>query len=118
MGVAACMTTLTLFHVMSGDPIPHKSGRLFNVQLDAESAREWKPGDEPELQLTRFDAETLLRAKRAVHQVAMTGSFIAVDPAGSGDAAQPPFFTGARNTARLFHLRGSWHLSPPRALRR
>ena len=102
MGVAACMTTLTLFHVMSGDPIPHKSGRLFNVQLDAESAREWKPGDEPELQLTRFDAEALLRAKRGVHQVAMTGSFIAIDPAGSGDAAQPPFFTGARYASADF----------------
>ncbi len=48
MGVAACMTTLTVFHVMSGDPIPQKSSRLFNVQLDAESKRDWKPGDEPE----------------------------------------------------------------------
>ncbi|WP_343628183.1 ABC transporter permease [Roseateles sp.] len=102
MGVAACMTTLTLFHVMSGDPIPHKSGKLFNVQLDAESTRDWKPGDEPTLQLTRLDAETLLREKRAVRQVAMTGAFIAIDPAGSGDAAQPPFFTGGRYTSSDF----------------
>ena len=102
MGVAACMTTLTVFHVMSGDPIPGKSGRLFNVQLDAESKRDWKPGDEPELQLTRFDAEQLLRARRAVHQVIMTGSFIAVDPAGSGDASLPPFFTGGRWTTADF----------------
>ena len=102
MGVAACMTTLTVFHVMSGDPIPGKSGRLFNVQLDAESKRDWKPGDEPELQLTRFDAEQLLRAWRAVHQVIMTGSFIAVDPAGSGDASLPPFFTGGRWTTADF----------------
>ncbi len=102
MGVAACMTTLTLFHVMSGDPIPHKSGRLFNVQLDAESKRGWKPGDEPPLQLTRFDAETLLRDARGVRQVMMTGAFIAVDPAGSGDAAQPPFFTGGRWTSSEF----------------
>ncbi|WP_431048132.1 ABC transporter permease [Roseateles sp. L2-2] len=102
MGVAACMTTLTVFHVMSGDPIPHKSGRLFNVQLDAEPKRDWKPGDEPELQLTRFDAEQLLRAKRGVQQVIMTGAFIAIDPAGSGDAAQPPFFTGGRWTTADF----------------
>ena len=102
MGVAACMTTLTVFHVLSGDPIPHKSDRLFNVQLDAETRRDWKPGDEPELQLTRFDAEQLLRARRGVHQVMMTGAFIAIDPAGSGDAAQPPFFTGGRWTSADF----------------
>ena len=102
MGVAACMTTLTVFHVMSGDPIPGKSGQLFNVQLDAESKRDWKPGDEPVLQLTRFDAESLLREKRGVHQVMMTGAFLAIDPAGSGDAAQPPFFTGARFTSADF----------------
>ncbi|WP_431258664.1 ABC transporter permease [Roseateles chitinivorans] len=102
MGVAACMTTLTVFHVMSGDPIPHKSGQLFNVQLDAGARRDWKPGDEPALQLTRFDAEQLLRAKRAVHQVIMTGAIVAIDPAGSGDAAQPPFFTGGRWTTSDF----------------
>lgn len=102
MGVAACMTTLTLFHVMSGDPIPHKSGRLFNVQLDAGPVRDWKPGDDPVLQLTRFDATALLRDKRGVHQVMMTGGFVAIDPAGSGDAAQPPFITGARYASADF----------------
>ncbi|OWQ91357.1 ABC transporter ATP-binding protein [Roseateles aquatilis] len=102
MGVAACMTTLTLFHVMSGDPIPHKSDRLFNVQLDAGPKRDWKPGEDPVLQLTRFDAESLLRDKRGVHQVMMTGSFMAIDPAGSGDAAQPPFFAPARFTSADF----------------
>ena len=35
LGIGACMTTLTVYHVLSGDPIPHKSARLFNVQLDA-----------------------------------------------------------------------------------
>ncbi len=29
IGVAASMSTLTILHVMSGDPIPHKSDRLF-----------------------------------------------------------------------------------------
>ncbi len=48
MGIAACMTTLTVFRVLSGDPIPEKSERLFYVQLDPASARGMTPGEEPE----------------------------------------------------------------------
>lgn len=102
MGVAACMTTLTLFHVLSGDPIPHKSDRLFNVQLDAEPRRVQRPSDDPTLQLSRFDAEALLRDARGVQQVMMTGATIAIDPAGSGDAASGPFIQPARYTSAGF----------------
>ena len=34
IGVAASVSTLTILHVMSGDPIPHKSDRLFAPILD------------------------------------------------------------------------------------
>lgn len=34
LGIGASMTTLTVFHVLSGDPIPEKSDRLFYAQLD------------------------------------------------------------------------------------
>lgn len=37
LGIGASMTTLTVFHVLSGDPIPDKSDRLFYVQLDPET---------------------------------------------------------------------------------
>jgi putative ABC transport system permease protein len=37
LGIGASMTTLTVFHVLSGDPIPDKSDRLFYVQLDPEN---------------------------------------------------------------------------------
>ena len=103
MGVAACMTTLTVFHVLSGDPIPGKSGRLFNVQLDADPLSDYQPGSEPNYQLTRFDAETLLREKRGVHQVMMTGGFVPVDPSGSQVAVVCPTTLScsfSRNLAR------------------
>jgi len=61
LGIGASMTTLTVFHVLSGDPLPDKSDRLFYVQLDAESMQGYRPGGEPSDQLTRFDAETLLK---------------------------------------------------------
>ena len=105
LGVGACMTTLTVFRVLAGDPIPHKSARLFNVQLDAESMRNRTAHAEPALQLTRYDAEALLREARGLRQVMMTGAHIAVDPAGSGaavSAALPPFLASARWTSSDF----------------
>ena len=60
LGIGASMTTLTVFHVLSGDPIPGKSDRLFYVQLDAATGA-YVAGEEPETQLTRFDGEALLR---------------------------------------------------------
>jgi putative ABC transport system permease protein len=80
LGIGACMTTLTVYHVLSGDPIPHKSQRLFNVQLDAANLVGYKPGEEPTFQLTRFDAEALLRDARAPRQVMMTGGNVPVTP--------------------------------------
>jgi putative ABC transport system permease protein len=80
LGIGACMTTLTVYHVLSGDPIPDKSDRLFDVELDAGSKQGWHAGEEPSFQLTRFDAEELLRQRRAKRQVMMTGSNLPVTP--------------------------------------
>lgn len=99
IGVAACMTTLTVFHVLSGDPIPSKSKQLFNIQLDANPMRGYVPGEEPNLQLTRFDAEALLREARADKQVMMSGGNIAITPP---QPEQRPFVARTRNTSADF----------------
>jgi putative ABC transport system permease protein len=96
LGIGACMTTLTVYHVLSGDPIPHKSARLFDVQLDAANMVSYKPGDEPTFQLTRFDAEALLRGQRAKRQVMMTGGNVAVQ---TDDAKIKPFSVSSRYTS-------------------
>ena len=94
IGVAACMTTLTIFHVLSRDPIPHKSDRLFNVQLDAGRANGgFTPGGEPQLQLMRFDAEALLREARGQRQVMMSGGGVALTPP---DGRERPFMVRGR----------------------
>src|SRR5690606_16408572 len=72
LGIGASMTTLTIFHVLSGDPLPQKSDQLFFVQLDAANMDGYNPGEEPEEQVTRFDAEELLRQKRGDRQAMMT----------------------------------------------
>lgn len=84
LGIGASMTTLTVFYVLSGDPIPQKSDRLFYVQLDPQPKAGYQPGEEPDFQVTRFDAEALLREKRAKRQALMTGGDLAIEPTKSG----------------------------------
>lgn len=98
LGIGASMTTLTVFHVLSGDPIPDKSDRLFYVQLDAANMHGYVAGEEPDRNMTRTDAEALLREARGTRQAMMSGGFIAVQP----DGDRTPFFTDARYTSADF----------------
>lgn len=99
LGIGACMTTLTVFRVLSGDPIPHKSDRLFYVQLDPEGMQGYTAGEEPSFQMTRFDSEALLREKRGQRQAMMTGGGLSVTPER---ADTPPFVSQARYTSADF----------------
>lgn len=99
LGIGAAMTTLTVFKVLSGDPIPQKSDRLFYVQLDPLMKEGYKPGEEPEWQLTRFDAEELLRQKKAPRQAMMTGGGGIIDPRVE---ALKPFSVDMRYTSADF----------------
>jgi putative ABC transport system permease protein len=99
LGIGACMTTLTVYHVLSGDPIPGKSDRLFNVELDAGDMVGYQPGDEPTFQLTRYDAESLLRARKGKRQVMMTAAHVPVQPEAESIR---PFFAPARYASADF----------------
>jgi len=98
-GVGASMTTLTVLHVLSADPIPGKSHELYYVQIDPRKAAGYRPGDEPPNQLTRLDAENLLRAHRGDRQAMMTGGSAAIDPQ---KPPLEPFFVDARWTSADF----------------
>ncbi|WP_372016146.1 ABC transporter permease [Pseudoxanthomonas sp. 10H] len=99
LGIGACMTTLTVFHVLSGDPMPGKSDRLFYVQLDPAEMNDYTPGEEPSQQVTRYDAETLLREKRGARQAMMTGGGLSITPDREGLV---PFVVDARYTSADF----------------
>lgn len=99
LGIGASMTTLTVFHVLSGDPIPGKSDRLFYVQLDPEPIDGYQPGSEPQDQLTRYDAQELLRQAKAPRQAMMTGGGGVLEPAGT---KLKPFLIGMRYTSADF----------------
>ena len=102
LGIGASMTTLTVFHVLSGDPIPERSAQLFYVQLDAANKTDFTPGEEPDIQLTRFDAEALLAEKKAVRQAAMSGGAAALQAGEGGTPGVAPFFGELRYTSADF----------------
>jgi putative ABC transport system permease protein len=100
MGIGACMTTLTVLYVVSGDPIPAKSSRLFYPQLEPrDEDNGFYDRGEPPTQLSWRDATSLMNAKRADHQAVMTGGMGPVQPA---NGAQDPFFVHARYTTADF----------------
>lgn len=99
LGIGACMTTLTVFHVLSGDPIPSKSDRLFYVQLDPAGMQGYTAGEEPADQVSRYDAKALLGEKRAKRQAMMTGGDISITPEREGMA---PSIRNARYTSADF----------------
>jgi putative ABC transport system permease protein len=104
-GVGASMTTLTVLRTLSADPVPGKSHRLFNVQLDPRPASRSMPSTEPPEQLTRTDAEALIRAAKAERQVMMSGGNAAIEPTRADLA---PFFADARwTTADFFVMFGA-----------
>jgi putative ABC transport system permease protein len=82
VGIGACMTTLTVFRAMSGDPIPQKSTRLYVPQID-----NWGPGkhnngsvDGLEPQLTYIDVMGLMNAHAAKRQTGMYAALLSLRP--------------------------------------
>jgi putative ABC transport system permease protein len=98
-GIGASMTSLTVLRILARDPIPNKSHQLYNVQLDPRKADSDPPHAPPPLQLTRTDAEALLRAGRADRQAVMVAGSLALDPQRPGLS---PFFAGSRQTSADF----------------
>jgi putative ABC transport system permease protein len=96
IGIAACMSMVTVNYRFSADPIPHKSDVLHYIRLDSWSPDEsWQGGESPPPQLTYLDATALLEERRAFRQAAMSGAALAVEP----DARdEKPFFVDVRAT--------------------
>jgi putative ABC transport system permease protein len=96
LGIAVAMTFVASYYHMSGNPVPHKSERLFRVQLDSwDPQRAWDPDDpeEPPPQLTYRDTMSLLDNEIPTLSAAMNRLIVAVEPPGEG---QRPFRIIAR----------------------
>ena len=81
IGVAASVSTLTILHVMSGDPIPEKSERLLVPLFDVAPAKGYTRGDEPsDKQMSYPDASTLLTGKHGARRTAIFGVSAPIEP--------------------------------------
>jgi len=102
VGIGISMTTLSVYYMMNGNPIPEKSEVLFAVTLDS-----WNPirpfdDDRPERaphQLTYQDAERLVELAAGRRQAAMFESSLIIEPANDEEM---PFESTARVTTGDF----------------
>ena len=83
-GVAASMTTYSVFRGVSGDPIPWKSSKLFVPQLQIFAPGKRGANAEPQDALDYADATALMRDHRATLQSAMYMISPSVIPSGAG----------------------------------
>jgi putative ABC transport system permease protein len=104
LGIGVCMTMLSVYALMSGDPIPQKSDRLYAVQLDS-----WDPNqpfaepNEPPDQLTWRDATALNeRSPAGVRRVAMAGVGLTLEVPGSD--VRPEIVSARAATADFFDM--------------
>jgi putative ABC transport system permease protein len=102
VGIGISMTTLSVYYMMNGNPIPEKSNELFAVTLDS-----WNPirpfdDDRPERaphQLTYQDAERLAELAAGKRQAAMFESSLIIEPTNDEEM---PFEATARVTTGDF----------------
>jgi len=100
MGIGACITTLTVLRVLSGDPLPGRSGRLYYPQLDPTGRR----NTEPEALMTYLDAANLWREHRADRQAIVVSANVKVF--GPQPGARPQGVSTVATTADFFPMFG------------
>ena len=105
LGIGASITTLTVLKLLSGDPLPQKSARLFTAEIDPLPAQGYVPGESkpPWGDLMPYaDAMNLMHAHRAKRQAVMALTQAKVTPSRTGEH---PFFSDAvMTTADFFSM--------------
>jgi putative ABC transport system permease protein len=105
IGIASCMTALTIFAALSGDPLPGISGHLYVATMDA---RTEKSGDnsqytKPNSYLGFTDAKALVDMHRAHGQSAFAQSYQQV---GDADGAHSDQVAGLMAYGQAIELLG------------
>ncbi len=104
LGIGAFITTLTVVKLLSGDPLPQKSARIFTPELNPLTAQASAvAGPAPQGNLVTYrDAMNLLRGHKAQRQAAMALTRVKISPQ---EPNQSPFFNnGVMTTADFFAM--------------
>jgi len=100
VGVAASVSTMTILHMMSNDPIPQKSSRLFVPLIDPATLEDYTAGEKPgDIQITYTDAMNILKSGLGVRRTALYGVAGSVEPPRK---EIPPFTMGGLAPTRDF----------------
>ena len=103
LGIGACITTLTVLKLLSGDPLPQKSAQLFYPQLDPFPLDGYIAGQtKPQPTMTYTDAMNLLQARKATHQAAMAMTKAKVAPVHA--TGRPFYGNSVMTTSEFFSL--------------
>src|SRR3954468_20938658 len=103
VGVAASVATLTVLHVMSGDPAPGKSNRLLVPLLDVGPARSYTGERDPyAIQNTYRDSLAFMRSGPGTRRTMLYDVSTAVEPAKSDDPLVD--LTGIATTTDYFGI--------------
>src|SRR5574338_807888 len=73
IGIGASMTTLTVMHILSGDPLPGKSAQVFYAQVDGDPTPDYSHPEPPDM-LDYQSAVDLWDAQRADRQALLVDS--------------------------------------------
>ncbi|HEU4858029.1 MAG TPA: ABC transporter permease [Rhodanobacteraceae bacterium] len=106
LGIGASITTLTVLKLLSGDPMPQKSARLFTPELNPFPAAVTLPAEKVWQNfgdlLSYTDAMNLLRAHRGERQAVMSLTGAKIAPKQPN--AHPFFSDGVMTTADFFSM--------------
>lgn len=94
LGIGVCLTTLNVYYLVSGNPIPHRSDVLFAVQMDAyDPAEPWnhgERGDDVPPELTYRDATAaVLQSDIPDRKVVMHKGAFVLDPGEERNGVKP-----------------------------
>ena len=97
VGIGASMTTLTVMHILSGDPLPGRSARIYYPQVDATPSN-WHH-THPLAMLDYKSAVDLWSAHRADRQALLVDSAVKVR---TPDSTRPPMMLAMTSTTSDF----------------
>jgi putative ABC transport system permease protein len=103
LGVGVCVTTLTVYRIMSGNPIEYRNDVLYAVTMDNWDPNEPQDTDHPDLpppQLTYRDAMSLYASEIPDRKLVMRKAAFVLDSAST--AGPKPFVVLARLATRDF----------------
>jgi putative ABC transport system permease protein len=103
-GVAASMTSYSVFRAVSSNPIPQKSSQLYAVQIDNYGPQHNNKGEPPD-ELDYTDAMALQQAHKALRQTALYPVLLSVIPATANQTPiRPSTYAVYADAFRMFDI--------------